>query len=162
MISKIEIDLDGVLLDWAGHYKTLFGHDISSVSKKVLWDNVHNCIGFYSNIPLTHDGLELFNFCINTGIPTEILTATGNFYERVTSEKTICVRNSISASVIVKTVPQSADKAKYATPTSILIDDQLKSINPWKEAGGIGILHTSTKTTIDILKQIINNETRCH
>lgn len=39
-------------------------------------------------------------------------------------------------------------KANWATPTSVLIDDRMKSIEPWIEAGGIGILHTSAEDTI--------------
>jgi hypothetical protein len=43
-------------------------------------------------------------------------------------------------------------KKDFATPTSILIDDRLDNIQGWRDAGGIGIHHVSTKHTIDQLK----------
>ena len=39
---------------------------------------------------------------------------------------------------------------------SILIDDREKNIREWEKAGGIGILHTSTKDTLRKLKRIID------
>ena len=46
------------------------------------------------------------------------------------------------------------DKAQYASPNAILIDDRSKAIDPWVDMGGIGILHTNTNNTIEQLKQI--------
>jgi len=37
-----------------------------------------------------------------------------------------------------------------------LIDDLPRNIDPWIEAGGIGILHKNTEDTIKKLKKIIN------
>jgi hypothetical protein len=45
-------------------------------------------------------------------------------------------------------------KAAYAKPNHILIDDREKSIQPWREAGGIGILHTSAADTISQLQKL--------
>ena len=52
-------------------------------------------------------------------------------------------------------VRKSPDKAQYAHPKAILIDDRMKSIEPWRAAGGIGILHTSAEDTIAQLQSII-------
>ena len=46
------------------------------------------------------------------------------------------------------------NKKNYANENSILIDDREKNINQWKEAGGIGILHTSVASTIAQLKEL--------
>jgi hypothetical protein len=46
------------------------------------------------------------------------------------------------------------EKAKFAAPKHILIDDMNKNIASWKAAGGIGILHTSATDTI---KTLIND-----
>lgn len=49
----------------------------------------------------------------------------------------------------------SIDKFKYAGHNKILIDDLYKTnIIPWREHGGIGILHTSANDTIQKLKKI--------
>ena len=48
-------------------------------------------------------------------------------------------------------------KYKYAKTKpavqNILIDDTKKKLDPWIEAGGIGILHTSAASTISELKE---------
>ena len=52
------------------------------------------------------------------------------------------------------TAAVGADKHEYAAPNHILIDDRDKAILPWREAGGIGILHTSANDTIAQLKEL--------
>lgn len=51
-----------------------------------------------------------------------------------------------------------SEKFKYATPepgtVKILIDDRSKNLVPWKEAGGISIMHTSAASTNQQLKKI--------
>ena len=36
-------------------------------------------------------------------------------------------------------------------------DDRPKNIDAWEKAGGIGIVHTSAKNTINLLKELRNN-----
>ena len=50
-------------------------------------------------------------------------------------------------------VLDSSSKKNYAKKDSILIDDRISNINDWNAAGGIGILHTSTATTLDKLSK---------
>lgn len=47
------------------------------------------------------------------------------------------------------------DKYKFAAPNHVLIDDTPKKVRPFIEAGGIGIIHTSTKDTLEQLKQYL-------
>lgn len=47
------------------------------------------------------------------------------------------------------------DKHKYAAPNHILIDDTPKKIRPFVEKGGIGILHTSAKDSLEQLERIL-------
>ena len=54
----------------------------------------------------------------------------------------------------ILTTTSGAEKKKDAAPNHILIDDRMKAIGPWREAGGIGILHTSTEDTISQLKSL--------
>ena len=49
---------------------------------------------------------------------------------------------------------QAAKKQNYANPNSILIDDRESNIDQWVKAGGIGILHTDTTSTINKLKEL--------
>lgn len=82
----------------------------------------------------------------------DILTATGYPREKATAEKIQWVMNNLSGYDKILTTVSGAQKKKYAAPNHILIDDRMKAIGPWREAGGIGILHTSAEDTISQLK----------
>jgi hypothetical protein len=45
------------------------------------------------------------------------------------------------------------NKFKHCDSGDILIDDMEKNIIPWRNAGGIGILHGNTYNTIQQLKK---------
>ena len=49
-------------------------------------------------------------------------------------------------------------KAAFAYEGSVLIDDRQKNIDAWNDAGGIGIVHTSAKNTINALKSLRNGD----
>jgi hypothetical protein len=52
-------------------------------------------------------------------------------------------------------VTSGKDKANYANG-NILIDDSPENINAWKAAGGIGILHKNSQSTLDELSGYLN------
>ena len=55
----------------------------------------------------------------------------------------------------------SHDKYRWAVTDgkpNVLIDDFKRNIGPWKDAGGIGILHTSAESTIAELESLRGNE----
>jgi hypothetical protein len=83
-----------------------------------------------------------------------ILSAVGTATKTASTEKrewvAVHMGEQYAKSAIL--VTSSKDKAQYATPDCILIDDRRKSIDPWIEAGGIGILHTDAASTILKLK----------
>jgi hypothetical protein len=84
-----------------------------------------------------------------------ILSATGHVHTAPTEKREWVKRHlGITAAATAILVSSAADKARYATPGSILIDDRAKAIDPWIAAGGIGILHTSAEDTIAKLKEM--------
>ena len=52
-------------------------------------------------------------------------------------------------------VPGKSLKYKFATKNSIIIDDTNSVIDDWNKAGGIGILHKDTISTIKKLEMYI-------
>lgn len=48
------------------------------------------------------------------------------------------------------------EKARFAQPGAVLVDDMLPNCLEWEKAGGIAILHTSAADTINRLKEIHN------
>lgn len=57
-----------------------------------------------------------------------------------------------------KNIIITPDKHVYAKTNSILIDDMDKYIIPWASEGGIPIKHTSTKKTITVLRDLLENK----
>lgn len=88
--------------------------------------------------------------------PHRICTATGSKIANPAHEKReyLIKHYGYEVSNNAIFVRSAEDKALYAAPNRILIDDRKKAINPFIEAGGIGILHTSAESTIAQLKEL--------
>lgn len=125
--------------------------------KSQFWKDVNTLVKrgeeFFGAMDPMPDALELWDY-IREYHPT-ILSATGHV-RTAKQEKTKWVLNNlgIEAADSALLVPTAKDKAQYAKPGYILIDDRAKAIDPWIDAGGIGILHTSAKSTIAKLKEL--------
>jgi len=160
---RLWIDMDGVLADFeAGVDKILDGgydddkyHSDPDFRSK-MWRAVSKYSKeggqLWSELPAMEDAKELWSYVEKYN--PQILTATGDPLYGAEAQKRAWVPWMVGSDVTVNVVRRSSDKAQYATPNSILIDDQPKSINPWKAAGGIGILHTSAASTIAELKKL--------
>jgi hypothetical protein len=161
---KIFVDMDGVLVDFVASvkthlipdyteskyksdskYRTKFWKAVKEFSEKggKLWDVA----------PMMPDALQLLDY-IDKHQPA-ILTASGNpKYGAIPQKHTWVKRHLSKYNLNVNIVRKSDEKAAFARPNHILIDDMDKSIGPWNAAGGIGILHTNTASTINKLKQL--------
>lgn len=116
-----------------------------------LYQKKHGFV-VWSNLQLMPDAMELWNY-IKRHNP-EILTATGDEKYRALEQKREWVTKHFGSSIRINHVKAAPLKAQFAAPTHILIDDQLRAINPWIAAGGIGIHHTSAANTIAQLKKL--------
>jgi len=157
----IAIDMDGVLADFDLGSRQALGDDKDTISTKEFWKRVNNynknVAPFFENLPAMKDAFTLMRFITNNFDNYFVLTASGYTPKNVEEQKRNWVRKVFSPLLKVVIVKKSADKAQYAGPDSILIDDRNKSIDPWKKAGGIGILYTSATDTITQLKKIIKS-----
>jgi len=169
---KVYLDLDGVFADFVKGVKKLIpDYDDTKYQKdpqyrKKMWDVIgdYTTSGgkHWTELDLMPDAMVLWDY-ISRHDDIEILSATGdtktNEYEygkakfAAEDQKREWVKNQFG-DVKTNIVQRSPDKAKFAAPNHILIDDMLKSIEPWEAAGGIGILHTSAKDTIKKLKKL--------
>jgi hypothetical protein len=152
-ITKIFVDMDGVLTDFNKRYKEIYL--ISTSDKTNFEDNFRAFID--ANHFATLDTLEGFstlkNYLDSLSIEKCILSSTGRKEKHmdVSTQKMIWLADKgITWPKIF--VPGKHLKKQYANPNSILIDDTESVINDWNEAGGIGILHKNAKTTIQTLK----------
>lgn len=158
---KIYVDLDGVLVDFQKMAFEIAGIRMTDDTEKHLrrdfWKSVdrHVAAGkpFFSAMDPLHDAFVLWDY-IKDRSP-EILSATGHV-RGAAAEKRSWVRKHLGDTVANSAhfVRDGADKAKFATPNSILIDDRAKVLAPWEAAGGIAILHTSAISTIEALRKL--------
>jgi hypothetical protein len=147
---QLFLDLDGVLADFDSGFFKMAGKKPHDLPKRDMWKAIAANKTFFEDLDLMPDGLELWNYVekhnpkILTGLPTVNDGA---------NQKKRWVAKTISQTTEVLVVA-SKEKFLHSGYGKILIDDRQDMITPWIAAGGIGILHTSTKNTIDILQTL--------
>jgi len=152
----IYVDMDGVLVGFETGYNAI--SDVPFKKAKdgdmtVFWKPVNDAgYEWWANLPWTNDGKELWEY-VKKYNPT-ILTAPSRGDECPKGKK-IWVKRELGEDI---PIILEKDKYKYSGKNKILIDDTEEKINAWVDKGGIGILHTSTKDTIEKLKGILTND----
>ena len=143
--------MDGVLVDFDKAYFDLTGEKASfNTDPKKFWEPINKAgAAFWIKLPWMPDGKQLWDY-IKQYNP-DLLSAPSR-EESSKMGKRIWVKRELPG---VKLILRSADrKQEFATPNSILIDDRADNIQRWKDAGGIGIVHTSAADTIQQLKDL--------
>lgn len=145
------LDMDGVLADFNKEYTK---YDPQKEDRKKFRDAVlvHN---IFEKLDFMPDAQELLNHVSKLhNVNIEILTSMGTHDVTQAAAAKFQKLNWLN----VKNIPYRAnfvhnkqEKSKYATPTSILIDDSSGCIGPFVAAGGHGILHSHSSETIRIL-----------
>ena len=158
-IEAIYVDADGVITDFDGYVLEKFGRRVADFNPKGrFWQHLTHhdthVEKFFLNLPKMHDADVLMEYLLATGLPIRILTACG-YTPADAKEQKIEWFAKHYPNVECIVVSKSPDKAAYATPTTVLIDDRSKSIDPWMAAGGIGILHRSADETIETLGRLL-------
>ncbi len=160
---KIFLDMDGVFADFSGGIEKIFPEPHSEEKyetdpkyKKEMWKK----IGEYQKeggelwygLDMMSDGQELWDY-VKKHNPT-FLSATGRSRHKETADEKRRWLDDKFGNVPAIFVKAAAEKHKEADKHHILIDDKMKAIDPWVNAGGIGILHTSAEETIRRLKDL--------
>jgi len=153
---KIYIDMDGVLTNFDKSFMILSNgippnEYENKYGSKEFWNKIDaEGINYWTEMEWMPNAKKLWQF-IRPYNPN-VLSAPSKNPLCIKGKRIWCTNElKMSTNVII-----DKNKQKYATPSSILIDDLSKNINAWKAAGGIGILHTSPEKTISILKNILN------
>jgi len=125
----VYFDMDDTLTNYSGQInKTkLTPKDTVKPENVSFWENMEWLKG---SEDMLHFSTQFFN--------TKILTRTPDL-DHVKQAKKEWIKNNIG-DIEVITVRRGSNKAEYATPNSILIDDKQETINKFNKAGGIGIL----------------------
>jgi 5'(3')-deoxyribonucleotidase len=162
-IRQIFLDQDGVLADFESTCSRMLGLKVWNTDEgHKLYDEHKRELTakhmFRQMNPLP-DAWKLVDYCMNSGIHTEILTAAGTVNRTiVVQDKIDWIREHIHPNWIVIPTFKGSQKAAFAHKKSVLIDDRSRNIDCWVEAGGIGILHKTADQTIKELDYIISDE----
>jgi len=157
-VSKLYLDMDGVLCNFEKRYIELFGESPGSSRDRKNFSG--NWIQFiegenFATLDWNPGGQELLAYVrtIPKNIEIEMLTSSGGmkYHTEVTIQKTqwLCERG---IEFKINTVPGRKLKAEYAKSTTILVDDTPDVIDSFGTAGGITILHKDVNETIRKLK----------
>lgn len=161
-ISKIYIDLDGVLADFVRGIKELCGIEaVNQVHKKegdddLMWEAVKKVEHFYDKLELMPGASELFKL-LSSKYDVEILSGIPKARRGIYTageDKISWVHRLLSKDIKVNIVYRNEKKNFVTGPDCILIDDLAKNIREWNEAGGTGILFSSPDKVIEELERI--------
>ena len=153
---KIYSDMDGVLVDFENRFKRFSG-GISpkdyedKYGREKFWNLIDKETGvrFWVGMPWMSDGKQLWDY-IKSYDPTLLSSPSRSNSSRL--GKRVWRKRNLPSTKLV--LAQAAKKQNYANPDSILIDDRKSNVDQWIKAGGIGILHTDTMSTINKLKKL--------
>ncbi len=148
-------DMDGVLVDFNKRFKR-FSNGIppteyeQKFGKDKFWELVDGTgVRFWVGMDWMSDGKQLWDY-IKSYNPT-LLSSPSRADHSKMGKRIWRQRNLPSTKLIIA---RAANKQNYADPNSILIDDRESNIDQWIKAGGIGVLHTDTASTINKLKEL--------
>ena len=151
------LDMDGVLANFEKRFKEIKSHHPDHIKFRdaVMLHRI------FEDLEFMPDTQELLNHVSKLNkVNIEILTSMGTFDTQrgfeAKSQKLHWL-NKHNIPYKANFVRTKTEKARYATPTSILIDDSIGCITPFNIAGGHGILHTKSSETIDILDNITSH-----
>ena len=147
--------MDGVLVDFNERFKR-FSDGIPPIEyeqkfgKEKFWELIDGTgVRFWVGMNWMSDGKQLWNY-IKKYEPILLSSPSRSNYSRM--GKRIWRKRNLPSTKLI--LAQAANKQNYADPDSILIDDRESNIDQWIKAGGIGILHTDTASTISKLKEL--------
>lgn len=158
-VSKIYLDMDGVIADFEKRYKNLYHilpREAETHKEFNKFFDEFIATKQFATLDLMPAAVEGMQYLDSLGIPIEILSSTANEerYDAISKQK----RNWLQINNIPykqNFVPGKKHKYKFATPDSVIIDDTESVITDWRKAGGIGILHKSWPETISKMRMVI-------
>ena len=149
------LDMDGVLCNFDKAYRKL---DPEKADRKKFREAVFT-YKIFEDLEFMPDTQELLNYvCKLEGITIEILTSLGT-YDAVQGNHARSQKlhwlNKYNIPYKANFVRSKQEKANFAHPHAILVDDSAGCINPFNAASGHGILHTKSSDTIQQIHDTI-------
>ena len=165
----INVDMDGVLANFHGYFKHLFGWDApkNNANKqpeldKKMWDSI-NQYGkdkFFEELPWIEGSKAMWLFITDNFINVRILSALGKHdaEDGLTKKgKLVWLHHHLpklkdNDIILVRNKHQ---KKHYSKPGDIIIDDTNSVINDWNSNGGHGILFKNAGDAVNQLSHYV-------
>jgi hypothetical protein len=158
-INKIYLDMDGVIADFVKRYKELYNMEPKEAEANKKFNHFfddfiqHN---HFATLDIMPGAYDLIAFLRTLSLPTEILSSTASEKrDPLIRPQKLQWLESHAIGFKANLVPGAKNKAKFATPDSILIDDMERNCEDFRKAGGYAILHKDVPTTLAILKMYV-------
>ena len=150
--------MDGVLVDFERTAFELFGANWKHEIDKPNWGAFSKHPNLYEILKPMDDAMELYNGCVElvgkdyVSCLTALPNRARNYFPDAAQHKIEWAIKYIDPSLRVYFGPFARDKQFHVRhKCDILIDDMPINIDQWNSKGGIGILHTSAKDTLEKL-----------
>lgn len=157
---RIYLDMDGVIADFMGHAVTVLGRDYRDEywngKSKERAKMIEDTGTFWHHIPLLPDALELIEHLKPHDL--HIMSAYAKWDKNSQEGKKYWLSNHMSflpeknVNLVLRHQKQFYATHKYNGTPNVLIDDYEKNVKEWIARGGIGIVHTSARETIEQIK----------
>ena len=159
--SKVVIycDMDLVLCDFLGDAEKVIGEPFELKSGQYSKDEKKAMIvakkDFWHTLPWLEGGRNLWKVISKIpDTPIHILSAYASWDPNCKAGKRAWLKKNLKPSPSRIFLVKRAEKQNFAEKNAILIDDHPKNIKEWTSAGGKGVLHINTSTTIAKLKKL--------
>ena len=163
-LPQLYVDMDQVLVDFLGGAKEILGEDYTdkhywsrqdAPDKKQELDK--HAPNFFRELNWMGDGKKLWNF-VQEHSPKILSACPQTWAPTAKEDKHTWIENNLGIHPSDVHLVSRHMKRKYAISESgqpnVLIDDNPKNIREWQSAGGVGILHVNSSSTIEKLKKM--------
>jgi len=165
------VDMDGVIANFHGYFKQLFGWDLAKGddnNDQKMWDQI-NSYGkskFFEELPWIPGSKAMWSFIVDNFVNVKILSALGK-YDHEDGGQTRKGKITWLAHHLPKLKPEDIilvvnkhKKRHYCKPGDIIIDDTPIVIEEWNAKGGKGIFFTNATDVIEELKKYVYDEVK--
>lgn len=144
---KYFFDMDGVLFNWEKAFVKFFGKTPEEMTEDEFQEAKEQIAysDFYEHLEVIEEGFNLFHTVLDMGEEAAILTSVGKY-----NSKGVALQKQAALVRVLGYLPEfhytksSKEKAKFAGE-GVLVDDRMKSVHPFREAGGTAVLFVQTK-----------------
>ena len=155
-MTRLYLDLDGLLADFDIHYEFNFGKKTPELTDDNKWKRIKSYPDFFLDMPLCDGALDFFKK-VEYLSPIILTSCPKSDYYNSAIQKKRWVRQNLSSSIHVIPMLGGTNKHLFMhSPGDILIDDYEKNCKSWIAHGGRAIHHKNFYETKIQLANIIH------